>query len=499
VDGKDVALDVPVRWWTGQAHVPLSFVLSPVFQSFAQATIAWDAEHKVLAVIPIPDISSPRFTSGVGRTVVSFDVSSRVEARVLREGDGFLIVRFFGGTTGERERLDVQDLLVTSVDMLPRGKTTDVMLAFGPAAGRPVVMMEESPRRVKIEVRRSERSVSAEEQGEDEPSPEAPSRVVPSVLPVASAPAVLKAAPEKSATPTVVAVPLDDEEKAEPKAGSKAPPNNSVIDDEEEAVEAKEDEEDAPVDKKRSSAETALLTLSPVRVIVIDPGHGGKDVGAVGRRGTLEKDVNLSVAKVLAKALKKEGRYEVHLTRTTDEFISLPDRAEFANKLKADLFISLHCNASLKADSNGFEVYFLSERATDDAAAAVARRENASLELDGPAGKAKAQVKQLLWSLAKTEDLNESSEMAALISGHARKNLDVTGRGVKQAGFYVLKWVRMPAVLVESAFITNPREEKKLRSPGFLDDLVATVINGVRDYEKRKVQARVGEKPGSGT
>ena len=129
--------------------------------------------------------------------------------------------------------------------------------------------------------------------------------------------------------------------------------------------------------------------------------------------------------------------------------------------------LAIHCNAALNSRSNGFEIYFLSEKATDDAAAAVARRENASLELEGPAGKAKAKVFPLLWSMAKTEDLNESSEMAALVHGHARKKLKVIARGVKQAGFAVLKSPRMPSVLVEAAFLSSRDEVKLLRDSGW--------------------------------
>ncbi len=440
VDGRPIPLDVPVRWWTGQAYIPLSFLLSSAFRSFAGADISWEPQLKILASTPIPAVSSPRFSSQTGRTRVIFDVAPRVDYRVLKQAEGLLLLRFFGGRSGVRERLEVQDPLINAVDILPRNRSTDVVFYFGGKAGPPRVLLEEEPRRVTVEVSRSDAP---------DPAVETP---VPWNAPVLL-PAPMTKAPEKTSPPT-----------------------------------------------KNGAARKDPMTaaLSPLRVIVVDPGHGGRDVGAVGRRGTLEKDINLLIAKEIARALREEGGYEVHLTRTTDDFVSLKDRADFANNVKADLFISVHCNAALTSRSNGFEVYFLSEKATDDASAAVARRENASLELEGPVDKVQAKAAQLLWSLAKTQDLNESSEVAALVEKHAQGTLEVTPRGVKQAGFYVLKWARMPAVLVESAFITNPKEEKLLRSSRYVDGIVKTVVSGVKDYERRKVQARLGKNGASG-
>jgi N-acetylmuramoyl-L-alanine amidase len=448
VNGRPVALETPVRWWTGDAYIPLSFVLTPAFQSFSGATLFWDPGQKLLAAAPVPDISSPHFSASAVRTRVSFDVTPRVDYRVLKDAEGILVLRFFGGRAKERERLDVQDPFITAVDVLPRLHSTDVALYFGEKAGRPRVFLEDAPRRVVVEAAPADATGPHETASGGLPAPD-------SQAPVWDAPVLLPA-------PAAPAPGLKDRGLSRSTPASKGP-------------------------------SAAVAALSPVHVIVVDPGHGGRDVGAVGRRGTLEKDVNLTVAKALAAALRAEGRYEVYLTRTSDDFVSLGERAKFADRVHADLFISIHCNAALTPRSNGFEVYFLSEKSTDDAAAAVARRENASLELEGPADKVQAEVEGLFWSLARTKDLNESSEVAALVCRHARDRLAVAPRGAKQAGFYVLKWARMPAILVESAFITNPKEEKLLRSSRYLDELVKCVAAGVRDYEARKVQARLGK------
>jgi N-acetylmuramoyl-L-alanine amidase len=463
VDGRAIALDASVRFWTGQAYVPVTLLLTPPFQAFAEATILFDSSRKILSVTPVPEVSSPRFTAQPDRARVVFDLGTRVDYRVLHQGDGQLYLRLFGGRTGPRERLQVQNPLITAVDILPRDHSTDVIFYLGESGGRPFVTLEESPRRLTVEVRKGE---NAPDDAAGIPAESGP-------VPVDADPGTLLPV---AATPVPIPAP--------------AVPGR-VID----RSKKKEKDAEAPTPVPAASAEEAAL--SPVHLIVIDPGHGGQDVGAVGRRGTLEKDVNLAVSRALAEALRETGRYDVRMTREGDQFVSLQDRAEFANKVEADLFISVHSNAALSSASNGFEIYFLSERASDDSAAAVARRENASLELEGPADKVQAKLAQMLWSLAKTEDLNESSELAALVHKHAKETLEVPARGVKQAGFYVLKWAKMPAVLVEGAFITNPKEEKLLRSSRYQDKIVRTVLAGVRDYERRKVQARLG-KPAAG-
>lgn len=248
----------------------------------------------------------------------------------------------------------------------------------------------------------------------------------------------------------------------------------------------------------RSSLDAPYLALSPLRTIVIDAGHGGKDVGAVGPGGTYEKDVNLRTARALAQLLRSEDRFNVLLTRADDRFLTLEERSAVANKNKADLFISLHCNAGLTRASNGFEIYYLSEKATDDEAAAVARRENAVVDLEGVAGPAKEKVEELLWSLARNEHMNDSSEIAALIARQAGQRLPLINRGVKQAGFYVLRGTAMPAILIETGFITHPKEEGLLRSTRYHQKLIETVYAGLLDYEKRKIQARLAQSSAGG-
>jgi len=226
---------------------------------------------------------------------------------------------------------------------------------------------------------------------------------------------------------------------------------------------------------------------SPLELIVVDPGHGGHDSGAVGPNGTLEKNINLRFAKELAALLKREGRFKVLLTRKKDKFVPLAERTDFANKKKASLFISIHANASLSSKGHGFEVYFLSEKASDPHAAEVARRENAVVEMEGKPTEKRKILENLLWSLARNQFMNESSELSGLISRRIIKRVDIANRGVKQAGFYVLRGAQMPAILIETAFISNPEEEIRLNQKRFRSQVVDAIYSGVLDYERLKI------------
>lgn len=224
-----------------------------------------------------------------------------------------------------------------------------------------------------------------------------------------------------------------------------------------------------------------------VNLIVIDPGHGGIDPGAVGKKGLYEKDANLAIAKFLKSFIKDSLGIKILMTREKDEYLSLRARTNFANRHSADLFISIHCNASAKsAKMQGFETYFLSEARTNEARA-VAMRENASLKFDGiePANV----VSNILIDLAQTAYLEESNRFAEYIQDNAHKLLLIPSRGVKQAGFYVLRGAFMPAVLIECAFVSNLEEEKLLKQKSFRKKLAHCIFCGIKnfieDYERR--------------
>ncbi len=230
-----------------------------------------------------------------------------------------------------------------------------------------------------------------------------------------------------------------------------------------------------------------------IKRIVIDPGHGGRDPGAIGPSGLKEKDVVLRIAKDLKKKLKKRG-YEVFLTRERDIYLPLEERTAIANTKKADLFISIHANASRKRGARGIETYIYNFP-SDEEALELAARENAI----SPQKLTDLQI--ILHSLRINAKLNESGRLAhhvqeSLCDSLNHRKSSRRDRGVKQAPFYVLMGARMPAILAEVSFISNRAAERKLRSRGYLDRIAAAIGEGLNGYiEETKKAYRTSPSP----
>ena len=216
--------------------------------------------------------------------------------------------------------------------------------------------------------------------------------------------------------------------------------------------------------------------------IIIDPGHGGRDYGAPGYlKGVHEKDVVLQISRRLAKMIRKQLKYDVHLTRNSDKFLTLEERTAIANTKSADLFISIHTNSHRDRRAYGIETYFLN-LATDDEAIRVAAMENAT------STKNISDLQTILSDLMQNAKINESSRLAGYIQsstvGHLKNNRwsRIKDKGVKQAPFYVLLGAQMPAILVETGFISNPRECKRLTTPIFQQRICEGILKGIRNY-----------------
>ncbi len=229
-----------------------------------------------------------------------------------------------------------------------------------------------------------------------------------------------------------------------------------------------------------------------VRTVVIDPGHGGEETGAQGPAGTLEKDVALSIARKLRAELVNARGLNVFLTRDRDAEVALDERTAIANNYKADIFISIHVNASRAPGARGSEVYFLSYQASDDDARRMAQAEGSA----EPAGNTAdgSDLALILWDMAQAEHLEESSALASRVQEELAVVTASEGRGVKQAPFRVLVGASMPAVLVEVAFISNPEEEKLLASEGYQSKIAAALARGVERYRRERA-VRLGLPP----
>lgn len=220
--------------------------------------------------------------------------------------------------------------------------------------------------------------------------------------------------------------------------------------------------------------------------VVIDPGHGGHDPGAIGRHGTREKDVTLAIAKRLKRYLEREVGVKVYLTREDDRFVPLRDRAKFANKVGAKLFISIHANANRSRRVGGVSTYFLGPAKTEEARE-VARLENSAIryEDDIHAYEDLEDENFILAAIAQNAFHQESQDLAALIQQNLARLTGIEDRGVKQAGYYVLIGASMPNVLVETAFISNPNEERLLRNRDFQDKVARAIAKGIKEFKSR--------------
>lgn len=219
-------------------------------------------------------------------------------------------------------------------------------------------------------------------------------------------------------------------------------------------------------------------------IIAIDAGHGGKDPGAIGRKGTREKDIVLSVSKRLKTLIDKERGMKAVLIRDRDTFIPLRGRIRKANNKNADVFISIHADAAVNRRAVGSSVYVLSEHgATSEAARILAKRENEVDKIGGISLEDKdAVLKSVLVDLSQTATIDASIDLAQDILSELSKIGNVSRRQVEQAGFAVLKSPDIPSVLVETAFISNPHEEQRLRSSKHQQALAQAILKGVRRY-----------------
>lgn len=218
-------------------------------------------------------------------------------------------------------------------------------------------------------------------------------------------------------------------------------------------------------------------------LIVIDPGHGGIDPGAISRNGTREKDVTLRYARELKRALEYTGRYRVHLTRGDDRYLRLRERIAIAHKVKGDLFISLHADSAPNRKARGLSVYTLSEDASDEEAAMLAQRENKVDILSGmDLSDQSEEVTGILIDLAQRETLNKSSVLADFVIKELAEKVAMARNTHRYAGFAVLKAPDIPSILLEMGFLSNHQDEKLIASRQYRDTLVASIVKAIDQF-----------------
>lgn len=246
-----------------------------------------------------------------------------------------------------------------------------------------------------------------------------------------------------------------------------------------------------PIPRPRPSKRAS--TAPPL--VVIDAGHGGVDPGAIGKGGTKEKTITLAMAKALAAALQKTGRYRTDLTRKADTFVPLRQRIQYARNAKANLFVSIHADSALNDDARGLSVYTLSDNASDREAAALARQENKADLIGGlNLTEEQPEIVSILIDLAQRETKNHSIRFANQLVQSMVLRVPLLPRPVRHAGFAVLKAPDVPAVLIELGFLSHPEEERLLKQPEhrrqIIDGIVAAIDNffGNRNPTRARVQ-----------
>lgn len=240
------------------------------------------------------------------------------------------------------------------------------------------------------------------------------------------------------------------------------------------------------LDRKKLVAETPVDNR--IKKIVIDPGHGGKDPGAIGKsRKNFEKNIVLQISKTLKNKLENELDVEVLLTREEDIFVSLQERTKFANANDADIFLSIHCNAHRNSLVNGIEVFYLSAAKTDDARAVEALENQVVYEYEGgeEAVKKYNDLDFILADMAQNEHLEESYQISEKLQNHLISNTKSNDRGVKQANFFVLRGAFMPAVLLELGFITHKKEEQLLVTKEYQEKLVTSICKAIKEFKNK--------------
>jgi len=240
---------------------------------------------------------------------------------------------------------------------------------------------------------------------------------------------------------------------------------------------------------KKPESPAIIAGKKPLRpfVVVLDPGHGGEDPGAVGKRGTREKDVVLTISRLIKNKLDSDARFRIALTRDADFFVPLHHRVQRARRLKADLFISVHADAFIHPQANGSSVFALSERgATSSAARWIANKENDADLIGGINLNLRDQgLARILLDLSTTAQINDSLKVGRYVLSELGEVNRLHKPVVEQAGFAVLKAPDIPSILIETAFISNPEEERKLRDAAYQDKMADAIADGVRTYFKK--------------
>jgi N-acetylmuramoyl-L-alanine amidase len=540
-------LAAPPRLRGSILWVPVDAAVLVARERFGADRVRWDPNTRTLTVDgSAPDIRELRIGTHPDRTRVVLEAARPVDWAVTAEGDGRLVVAFPGATMGPSiTRREFRAGQLRALEPVQGAGGAQVRLAFAGRADQARWFALSDPFRIVIDLYRAAPSPAAtvapapsgtaenpgagkqKVAGEAAPGgakhptgSAAAGAIEPRTTPIGvlatGSPGGDKVGPDPPAgaggpggvaggsataslpTPGSTAIPAggaDAGGKASVAGGASVPapppgrgepsPPASAAGPEAGAAAARDPSAAPANDAPPRPAPAGQLT------IVIDPGHGGKDTGAIGPRGLKEKDVVLDIGLRLRRLLVDRLGARVVMTRADDTFIPLEERTAIANRAHADFFISIHLNAAPQARASGVETYYLSREPSDVSARASASRENLVLNLEGVSPHEQDSLKAVLWDMAESLHVQESSAMAGMLLEDLGRGLHVETRGVKHGPFVVLMTAGMPSALVEVAFISNPNQERRLQEEGYRNAIAAALSEGVERFAYR-YQRRIG-------
>jgi N-acetylmuramoyl-L-alanine amidase len=446
-----VAIPSPLIVRGGRAFLALEFFISKHFARAFGFNLEYNSATGVMASQRKINISSINYFSYKDKTRLVIYMEEPLDFQTSQKENNVFSITIPNGVVAAEDKINVVDGVITSMDVFQENKMVRVVVTPGDNFGRVSSFKLSEPDRLVFDMTKLERSIPQSINGlpPAAPAPDSGVKVIP---PGISTEALAGAAGPDLEGPAVSTGAVMEEPLS---AAGVNIPDKFVLD---------------KGGRKR---------------IVIDAGHGGKDPGGRKAFGLKEKELNLLVARELFNMLKDEDIFDVLMTRTSDVFIPLNERSKEANDYKADIFISIHANASRDRREKGFEVYFLSEKASDPWAAEVADYENSVMGLEDGQESSDASA-MLLHSLARNEYLNEGSQLAGLISKELEKSTPFVNRGVKQAAFYVLRGTYTPGVLVELGFMTNAKDQKEMNDKKGRAKIANAIYKGVMKYAVMK-------------
>ncbi len=492
---KKKKLNMPSLLVKNDVYIPVDFITNKEFWDIAESVISFDKKNKIMVIKSKTNISAVRYYTKENSTEISIELDEKMTHSIKKAKNSIIITFQRGKIADDKLYVDngiIKDIsystvgreAVFKINLTQKPKLVSTKKFRNPI--RLVVTIEHSapvdiskpcivslPGTVTsidtIEYNKHETTKSSSTiQVVDEAKSEIPAI---NTTIIANESEIY----EKPASPDDI----DDIESLS-KIKTATVSDDQIIDDSYSIIDDKETFKDIiPSEKEKSQT---------AKIIVLDAGHGGEDPGAIGPTGTKEKDINLAITLALKKLFDKDKNYKVILTRNDDTFIPLAERTNIANENKADLFISIHNNANFKKEISGFEIYFLSEHASDSEAASTAILENSVISLENKPKGDKEILQNMLWSMVVNEYINESSELSSFISCEATGRLKIPNRGIKQANFFVLRGAQMPAVLVEGAYLSNYSDEAKLNMKNFQLSIADAIYEGVKKYYARKTK-----------